>query len=343
MQAAIFLKPNEMRIEDKELRSLKPNEMLVKVATCGVCGTDIRIFEGTTHSNPPVILGHEYVGTVEDIDKEVIQFERGDRVVIDPNIVCGHCYYCQRGLVNLCENLTALGVHRDGGFAEYSIVPANQIHRLPNHVPLEWGCFIEPLSCAIRGIDLADIQLGDTVVILGAGTVGLIMIQLVKLAGSSKTIVIEPKEERRKTASKLGVDIVVDPGETDVKSIVMENTERGADVVLECVGKPETMQLTTSLVRRGGRIIFYGVCDYDTQITIRPHEIYFKELTIRGSYVNPNTFARALTLLSSNRINLKELKTEKFPLAKILKAFEHHRKGLAIKTLVVPKLQLADD
>jgi len=330
------VKRKAIKSKGKKLRDLKPNEILVKVAACGVCGTDIRILEGTTHSTPPVILGHEYTGIVEDIGVDVTQFERGDKVVIDPNIVCGHCYYCHRGLVNLCENLTALGVDIDGGFAEYSIVPVNQAYKLYHNVPLEWGCFVEPLSCAIRGIDLANIQLGDTVVILGAGTVGLIMIQLVKLAGSSKIIVVEPKADRRKKASKLGANIVISLEEVDLKNTVMEDTERGADVVIECVGKPETMQLTTSLARRGGRIIFYGVCDRDAQVAIRPHEIYFKELTIRGSFVNPNTFPRALALLMSNRINLEELKTEKFSLTEILKAFEHHRKGLAIKTLVVP-------
>lgn len=314
-----------------------PNEVLISVKVCGVCGTDIHIFAGSANSNPPVILGHEFAGTVEDMGKSVTRFKIGDRVVIDPNITCRHCYYCRRGLIHLCENLTALGVHTDGGFAEYSIVPEIQLYKLPNNIPFEWGCFIEPLSCSIHGVDLANIKVGDAVVILGAGAIGLMIMQMAHLSGAGKVIVVEPTKERREIAYMLKADIVIDPAEEDVRDITMRNSYDGADIVIECAGNPQTARLAFNLIRRGGNIIFFGVCDRDAKINIKPQEIYFKELTMKGSYVNPNTFSRAIELLSLRRIDLSKFDIIRFPLDELLKAFECHREKKAVKALIIPK------
>ncbi len=314
-----------------------PDELLISVAACGICGTDLHIFEGSANSTPPVILGHEYAGTVCDVGKDVSQFKIGDRVVIDPNISCGYCYYCRRGLGHLCENLTALGVHRDGGFAEYSIAPEAQAYKLPDNVPFEWGAFVEPLSCVVHGVDLADIQIGDVVVILGAGAIGLMMTEVVHFSGVGKIIVVEPSQERREIARLLKADIVIDPVKEDVRDIILRNTDNGADVVIECAGTPESSILAFDLTRRGGKIILFGVCDKDAKINIKPQEIYFKELTIKGSYVNPNTFSRAIELLSFGRIDFGKFSIMRFPLEDLLKAFECHKKRKSAKTLIIPK------
>jgi len=307
------------------------------VEACGICGTDLHIFDGTANSNPPVILGHEYVGVVCEVGSDVSRFKKGDRIAVDPNITCGHCYYCLRGLIHFCENLTALGVNKDGGFAEYSIVPEIQAYKLPENIPLEWGAFVEPLSCVVHGVDLADISAGETVVIFGVGAIGLMITELAQLSGVGKLIVVEPNRERRETAGMLNIDILIDPIKEDVKDIVMKNTYNGADSVIECAGTPEAARLAFDLVRRGGRIIFFGVCDKDAIINVKPQEIYFKELTIKGSFINPYTFGRAIELLSLEKIDFSKFNIIRFPLDFLLKAFEYHRERKATKTLVVPK------
>jgi len=233
MKVALFEKAHHLKVTEKPIRRLQPDEYLVKVMACGICGTDVHIMEGTSRSTPPVVLGHEYAGVVEDGGvKDLI----GKHVAVDPNISCGMCYYCRRGLVHLCLKLRAYGVDIDGGMAEYCIVHEKQLYVIPEEMQHEVSAFIEPVSCAVHGIDLAEIKAGDTVIIIGGGTVGLIMIQLAKNAGAARTIVIEPLEHKRRIAQQLGADIILNPSEVNLQSAVGDLTSVGADVVIECVG-----------------------------------------------------------------------------------------------------------
>ena len=336
MKVALFEKPHALRVTTKPLRTLGSEEVLVRVDACGICGTDVHIVEGTARSSPPVVLGHEYVGTIEDIGKEVAGITGGGRVAIDPNISCGTCYYCRHGLVHLCSNLRALGVDIDGGMAEYSIVPAQQTYALPDTMKPELGVFIEPVSCAIHGIDKAQIRTGDTVLIIGAGTIGLIMLQLVRHAGAARTIVVEPLREKRDIARLLGADVLLDPAESDVSSAVADLTTVGADVVIECVGKVQTMQLAIDAARRGGTVEFFGVCPIGEKVALEPNQVYFKELTIVGSYVNPHTFARSIAMLHAGRVSTDGFMIHTFPLDGIHEALAHQRDGRTIKSLVRP-------
>src|SRR5271169_4270169 len=222
MKVAQFEKENELIVRSKTLRSLEDGEVLIQVQACGVCGTDVHIVEGSARSAPPVVLGHEYSGVVTDVAKRVTGVSIGDRVAVDPNISCGTCFFCRRGLIHLCENLRALGVDRDGGMAEYCIVPLRQVYILPQAMIPEVAVFIEPVSCAIHGIDLAKIKTGDTVVIVGGGTIGLIMLQLVRLAGAARIVVVEPLQQKRLLATELGADIVLNPMEDNVQSVILD-------------------------------------------------------------------------------------------------------------------------
>ncbi len=335
MKAVLFEKPGSFTVVKKDLRRLQENEVLVRVEACGICGTDLHIVEGTSRSTPPVVLGHEYSGVVEDAGK-VAGIVRGTRVAVDPNIPCGTCFYCRRGLVHLCAGLRALGVDIDGGMAEYCIVPQEQMHILPARMSAETGALIEPLSCAVHGIDKAGITLGDSVVILGGGTVGLFMLQLVKNAGAATTILVEPLEQKRGIAKALGADVVLNPSEVDVVSAVLERTDVGADVVIECVGRPVTMEMSLALARRGGVVEFFGVCPIGVTIPMEPNLVYFKELTIVGSYVNPYTFTRAASLLSTGQVKTDELMIQQFPLDGVHEAFEALREGKALKSIIRP-------
>ncbi len=338
MKVALFEKSHHLTVTQKKLRSLEKNEVLVRVMACGVCGTDIHIVEGTSRSSPPVVLGHEFAGTIEDLGSDVREFSKGEKVAIDPNISCGSCYFCRRGEVHLCEHLRALGVDLDGGMAESCIVPDGQLYKLPKSINEEQSAFIEPLSCAVHGIDRARIRTGDTVVVLGGGTVGLLLLQLARISGASRVIVIEPLEWKRIIAKKSGADITIDPTNEKVRDVIMDLTRVGADVVIECVGRPETVALGFELVRRGGTLELFGVCPVGVKVPFEPNSVYFKELTVVGSYVNPHTFDRSVSLLTENKINIKDFVITQFPLDGVHEALQSLRDGKTIKSLINPTL-----
>ena len=336
MKVAQFEKPHVLNVTSKSLRALNEGEVLVQVQACGVCGTDVHIVEGTSRSTQPVVLGHEYAGIVTDVAKGIDGIDVGQHVGVDPNISCGSCFFCRRGLVHLCDKLRALGVDMDGGMAEYSIVPVRQIYSLPQAMSAELSAFIEPVSCAIHGIDLARIKTGDTVVILGGGTIGLIMLQLARNAGAARIIAVEPLDFKRNLATELGADVVLNPSEVDVRSAVMDLTIVGADVVIECVGKPQTAQAALDFARRGGTVEFFGVCPIGETISIEPNSVYFKELTIVGSYVNPHTFDRSIAMLQSGRVRVDAFQLDKFPLDGVHEALRYQREGKTIKSIIQP-------
>ncbi|MEW6062469.1 MAG: alcohol dehydrogenase catalytic domain-containing protein, partial [Bacteroidota bacterium] len=252
MKAAVFKKPHHLSVVDRPLRTLAKHEVLVRVQSCGVCGTDVHIVAGESRSTPPVVLGHEYAGIVEEVGSEVKRFSPGQHVAIDPNVSCGSCYFCRRGEVHLCSNLRALGVDIDGGMAELCIVPEQQLYYLPENFPTTASVFIEPVSCVLHGIDRAKINIGDTVVIIGAGTIGLMMLQLCRSAGAAVTIVVEPLEQKRNIARSLGASFVLDPNKGNVRNAVLDITAVGADVVIECAGTIATAEEAIHLSRRGG-------------------------------------------------------------------------------------------
>jgi threonine dehydrogenase-like Zn-dependent dehydrogenase len=220
--------------------------------------------------------------------------------------------------------------------AQYCIVPAPQVFGLPETMSAEVSVFVEPVSCAIHGIDKANIQTGDTVVILGGGTIGLIMVQLAAHAGAARTIVVEPLPHKRAIAQRVGADLVLDPAGHDVTSSVVGLTGVGADVVIECVGKPSTMQLALALARRGGMVEFFGVCPIGETFPVEPNQIYFKELTIVGSYVNPHTFARSITLLETGKVTTEAFQIDRFPLDGVHEALARQKEGKTLKSIIQP-------
>lgn len=309
---------------------------MVKVDACGVCGTDLHIVEGTSRSTPPVVLGHEYAGVVSDTSPDVAAFRPGQRVAVDPNISCGTCFYCRRGLVHLCENLRALGVDIDGGMAEYCAVPEKQLHLLDDRLPGEAAPFIEPVSCAIHGIDRSGIRTGDVVSIIGGGTIGLIMLQLARNAGASRVIVVEPIPAKREIARKLGAAQALDSSTQDIREAILDLTGVGADVVIECVGKIETTELALDLARRGGVVEIFGVCPIGKSARVQPNSVYFKELSIVGSYINPYTFSRSIEVLASGSVRVDAFQAESFPLDAVHDALDALRNGETLKSIIKP-------
>ena len=337
MKSVVFYGPNRFAVEDRPTPEVGEYDALVKVYACGICGTDVHILRGEHIVRFPVVPGHEFSGEIVEVGGKVTNVSVGDRVTVDPNIVDNTCCFCRRGEIHLCENLTALGVNYDGGFAEFCRVPAVQAYKVPDSVSLDEAAMAEPLACCIHGIDRANIVPGGTVVALGAGSIGLLLIQLARIAGASRIIVSEPDERKRHLAARFGSDVQVDPLRQDVAAEVAELTSVGADVVIECAGRLETAQLALKLARRGGTVLQFGVVSPDQLAAVSPYDIYYRELTVRGSFVNPFTHARAIELLASKQVKVMPLVTHRFPLDEAARAFETAQGKDAVKVLLVPE------
>ncbi|HAB54672.1 MAG TPA: alcohol dehydrogenase, partial [Ignavibacteriales bacterium] len=310
MLAAVFSSTRNITVRDYCLRPLEKSELLIKVAYCGVCGTDRHIYEGNASSSLPVILGHEYSGVITDKGSKDAKFDIGNKVVVDPNIYCGYCRYCRIGKINFCENLKALGVTLNGGFAEYSIVPVSQAYRVPNDFDLRIATFAEPLSCCLRGIEHAGISPGNSVVIIGGGTIGLLMVQLVKNAGASRIILIEPDPHKQKLGIELGADYYFSSIEEGIFEKINELTDSQVDVAIECVGNKDTVDQAIKLAGKGGKIVIFGLAPKDQHITLNLQHLFQNELKIFNSFLNPFTIKPAIDLLTQNRIKVQKLITK---------------------------------
>jgi 2-desacetyl-2-hydroxyethyl bacteriochlorophyllide A dehydrogenase len=273
-------------------------ECLIKVLACGICGTDRHIYHGEYPSTKPVILGHEFGGVIEEVGPSS-KFKVGQVVSVDPNIVCGKCMDCQAGRTAFCPELTALGVNINGGLAEYVLTPDTQIYPVSNGLNPLHLAFIEPLACSIRGLDLANLNGGEKVAVLGGGVIGLLVVQLAKLAGASEIVLITRQKFRRDVALKIGATRVIDPNSEDVNTAVTN-----MDVVFECAGAVETFQQAQNIARRGGSVIVLGLTAADVTLEVNPFNIVVNELRIQGSFLNPLTQGRAAELVESGKLNL---------------------------------------
>jgi 2-desacetyl-2-hydroxyethyl bacteriochlorophyllide A dehydrogenase len=333
---ALFLGPGQLIIEDAEVPVPAPDEVILEVDSYGVCGTDRAIFRGDVPLEPPIVLGHEYSGTIVAAGPEVESPTVGERVCVDPNITCGRCEYCRRGLSHLCANLSPLGIARNGGFAEYCAVPAAYVYPLPVSLALEGAALVEPLACALRGLEQASIEPGDAVVILGAGAVGCLLLQLTSISGAAVVVVAEPDADRRARAVDFGAEIACDSS-AETRSIVTERTDGlGADVVIEASGTVDGARLALDLVRRGGRVVWFGVYPQSQMIEINPYTVNENEITIRGSFNNPFTHQAAVTLAASGRIRLNELVSDRVALDQLPSVLDPAAPLPAGKVLVQP-------
>jgi L-iditol 2-dehydrogenase len=287
-------------LETVEVERPKPGEKqcLVKVLACGICGTDRHIYHGEYPSAKPVILGHEFGGLIEEVGPGS-KFQVGQVVSVDPNIVCGKCADCSAGRTAFCPDLTALGVNINGGLAEYVVTPDTQIYPVRKDLNPLHLAFVEPLACSIHGVDLADLKGGERVAILGGGVIGLLVVQLAKLAGASEIVLITRQKFRRDVALKIGATRALDPNSENVDTAI-ENM----DVTFECAGAVETFKQAQNITRRGGSVIVLGLTAADARLEVNPFSIVVNELRIQGSFLNPLTQARAAELVESGKLNL---------------------------------------
>ncbi len=340
MRAAVLHGPEDLRIEEVPVPVAGPHDVVIKVDVCGICGTDVHILRGHFPvPNLPLIPGHEFSGRVVQVGPGVERVALCDFVTADINIGCERCYYCRHQLRMFCPQLSQIGVHRDGAFAEYVKAPAAAVYRLPDDMSPEHAAYVEPLACAVHGQERADLRPGSTVVIIGAGPMGLVHIRLSRLRGATRIIAIELNPARRAKAAELGADVVLDPGTEDVVAAVRELTEgRGADCVIEAVGSIRTYQEAFEMVRRGGTIVAYGAAPSTEEMELRPFDIYSKELTVVGSYAGTYaTWPDAIELIRSGRFDPDQIISNVVPLADVVQGIASaERDKDVIKTQVRP-------
>ncbi len=344
MLAAMFYAPMDVRIEERPVPQVGPGEVLLKVAAATTCGTDLKTYRRghpLLFRNPPAGFGHEVAGIVAAIGTGVGQCREGDTVVIANSAPCFQCFYCRRQRYSLCEDLLLL----NGAYAEYLLVPErivrHNLYRLPAGTPFTAAALTEPLACALHGIDASGILREDTVAILGAGPLGLLLVALAKLRGA-RVILTGRGRERLALAEHFGADVVVDVQHLSLQEqceAVLAQTEgrRGADVVIEAVGIPDTWNIAAKMVRSGGLVNCFGGCASGTQVTLETESLHYRELTIKGVFHHtPAYFAQALDIIIGHHVDVEALITEQVPLSSLLTVFDRlcHKQG--IKYALIP-------
>lgn len=317
MQAVRLLGPNHLELGEIARPNPGSGEVLIKVEACGICGSDRHMFAGEYPTQPPVTLGHEFSGTVAALGSGVERISIGQRVTGDPNISCGTCAQCRAGRVNLCARLTAIGVQRDGGFSEYLVMPEQQAHALPDDIDPVHGAFCEPLACCLHALDIARISPGDSVAIFGGGVIGLLMVQLCRLAGATSVILSTRQQPRRNLALTLGATHVIDPSQADVVDQIRSIAPDGVHVALECAGVPQTFTQSIEAVCRGGAVVVFGVMPQGQAVSVMPFDLLVNEIRLEGAYLNPLTHARAAAMVANGTLALNPLVSRTVPLSEV--------------------------
>jgi len=343
MKAAVFHGPNNMKLEEVTKPEISENEVLVRVNASAVCGTDIRIYEGkkTKGVRTPSVIGHELVGTIAEVGAKVMEFSVGDRVGIMPVIPCRKCYYCLNGRENVCANRTAIGYEFDGGFAEYVKIPstaleAGNLVKIPDNLSFEQAVIAEPLACCMNGQRKANVKMGDVVVVIGGGPIGLMHVQLAKIAGATKVILSEPIDHRRAKAVLAGADYAVNPEEESLEDIVLSETDGlGADVVIMAIGIPFLVKTSANLLKKGGTLNLFAGFTNGVLAEIDPNIIHYNEITINGtSALTRADYHKALSLIASGKINTAAIITTGYTLENIEQAILDVKNGNHMKTVI---------
>ncbi|KES19583.1 Threonine dehydrogenase or related Zn-dependent dehydrogenase [Gilliamella apicola SCGC AB-598-B02] len=326
MKASVCYKQNDLRTEDLPIPEISDNEVLIKMLACGLCGTDIQKIRGDS-VNKPTVLGHEVVGEIVKKGKNVSKFEIGDRVITAIHVPCFTCHYCNKGHYTICEQFRTNNID-PGGFAEFIRIPELHLnhltHKVSNNVTDEEATLIEPIACCLHGLKQADIRPNDSVLIMGAGTIGILHAQLAKIKGANKVIVSDMSEFKLQKALKVGCDYAINIKEKNIIDEVNKITDgQGVDVIVIAAGVSSLVADAVNMVRRAGKIIVFSGFDKNKLVTLDVSRFFKDEISIIGTYsVTPYEFPEALDLLEKRKLNTKEMITHVYPLNKLSEAID---------------------
>jgi L-iditol 2-dehydrogenase len=342
MKALLLSQYRHLELADIPVPEPGPNDVLVRVFACGICGSDVHGYDGSSGRRiPPIVMGHEAAGVVEVVGRDVNRFKQGDRVTFDSTVYCGECIHCLRGDVNLCDNRQVLGVscgdyRRAGAFAEFVAVPARIMYRLPEHLSFSEAAMLEAVAVAIHAVSLAPIHAGSNALVLGAGTIGLLVQQALRVAGCSRVFVTDVDATRLQLSQSLGADATL-PGGGDLTQQIMRLTEgAGVDIAVEAVGINQTVTAAIDCVRKGGSVILVG--NISPEVTLPLQKVVTRQIRLQGSCASAGEYPRAIELVSSAAIKVKPLISAVAPLDEGPQWFErlYAREPNLMKVVLAP-------
>jgi L-iditol 2-dehydrogenase len=343
MKALLLTNYGRLEVVDLPRPEIAPDEVLVRVGACGICGSDVHGYDGSTGRRiPPLVMGHEAAGAVEAVGRKVVQFKPGDRVTFDSTISCGECPFCREGRINLCDNRQVLGVscgdyRRHGAFAEYVSVPARIVYRLPDEFPLEHAALIEAVSVAVHAVKLASPSASDDVAVIGSGMIGLLIIQVLRDLGCRRVIAVDVDEGRLAIAMRLGATDSINAKNADSIAEVRRLTcERGVDASWEVVGTSATVQTAIGCVRKGGAVTLVGNVSPHVEIPLQV--VVSRELTLYGSCASSGEYPESIKLMDSGAVDVRPLISAKISLEEAPQMFErlYAREPGLMKVVIEP-------
>jgi len=345
MTGIVYYGPGDIRIEDLPVPKYSEKELLVKVDACAVCGTDLKSYRsGNPRIKAPNVMGHEFTGLVNNVGENVTGFETGDRVVMATSVSCGKCYYCQKGWKNLCKNIAPMGYTFPGGMAEYVTIPDlalkhGHVIKVPANVSAEHASLAEPLSCAINAAANANVQSGDTVVVLGAGPMGLMNAAVAKALGAEMVILSEISDKRLGQAKLFNIDILVNPETEDLQKIVLDSTNGyGADIAIVAAPAAYPQESAINLVRKKGTVCLFASLPVGKEIlSINSRIVHYGEISIVGSSDStPEHVEKAVNMISDGKLPADKLVTHTMKFEDIFKAFDLMEKGESLRVVLKP-------
>jgi D-arabinitol dehydrogenase (NADP+) len=337
VKAIVFREGSQWAVEDVEKPQVGAGDALLRVIQTGVCGTDEHLLHGGFIAKFPLIPGHEMVGEVMELGEGSDGVVVGDNVVVDNTVLCGECNSCREGRSLFCERFGSLGCNMPGGFAEYVVVRASKLYPIGDLDP-DVAVFTEPTACAVHGVDVLDLAPASDVLIFGAGPTGLILSQLLKTAGAARVTVAAPTRSKLDVAEALGADHTVQISRDNPEGAIGQLREiapNGFDAVIEATGSTAVLEMAISLTRTGGTVLVYGLAAEDATASVKPYEIFSRELTIRGSFAQAHCIGRALFALQTGRVRTEGLITSKVSLGEFDRAIANLHDSSEIKTIVV--------
>lgn len=343
MKALLLTEYRRLEVTDFPTPEPGPDELLVRVRACGICGSDIHGYDGSTGRRiPPLIMGHEAAGTVEAVGRAVVRFRAGDRVTFDSTVYCGQCDFCRAGLINLCDRRQVLGVscgeyRRHGALAEYVVVPERTAVAVPEELPFEHAAMVEPVSIAVHAVNRLPLRLGDSAVVVGAGMIGLLIIQALRMAGCGLVVAVDVEPQKLSLARELGADVGLDARDVETAAKVVKLTGgRGADVAVEAVGAAAPVQLAIRCLRKGGALGLVGNITPNIELPLQA--VVTRELTLYGSCASQGEYPACLELLRRQAIRVAPLISARIPLAAAPQWFErlYQREPGLLKVIVEP-------